>query len=99
MHLPGHNFLGPGSDLNSGNHPIDEDDLIAYGHDLQYQKAKSSQDIRSADRQAIGKFASDFYETGNYHSAIGAFGLGIKYAGKTLITNQIELFCNRVLHR
>lgn len=57
---------------------MDEDDKIALLHDIKYNRATSSADIRSADRQAIQLFYSDFAGHHNWHSAISALGLGIK---------------------
>ncbi len=84
----GHNYFGPGNSVNNGV-PIDEDDRIAQLHDNQYNSARTYQDIHKSDSQAITNFYSDFSKTGNYHSAIGAVGLGAKYVvegalGRTL---------------
>lgn len=76
--LPGHNYIGPGNSLDNGE-PIDRDDRIAFDHDLSYTNARSESDIRAADRRAIHQFGSDFLFNQNYHSAIGALGLGAKY--------------------
>lgn len=53
LHLPGHNWLGPGTDVH-GNlirnvQPTDLDDQIAMKHDLAYAKAKTREDIMDAD--------------------------------------------------
>lgn len=52
MHMPGHNFLGPGTKLNkrlnpdgtpkSWSQPVDRDDAIAYEHDLCYAKHRDT---------------------------------------------------------
>lgn len=77
--FPGHRYLGPGNSLNSGT-PVDKDDEIAQQHDWAYEKATTSEDIRTADREAISQFTSDAIHNWNYHSAIGALGLSTKYA-------------------
>lgn len=87
MSLPGHNYLGPGNKTNNGP-PVDSDDAIAQQHDIAYSRARSVSSIRSADRQAIGAFAGDFIEEGNWHSAVGAVGLGAKYAAESVIGVQ-----------
>lgn len=91
MRLPGHRYFGPGNSVNSGD-PIDEDDRIAEEHDWLYETAKNKEEIRKADRHAISKFAKDFWKTGNYHSALGAAGLGIKHAAESIIGVQYPRF-------
>lgn len=89
--LPGHKYLGPGNKSQlSGNTavPVDKDDEIAAKHDNAYEVAKTKQDIYDADWSAVKEFGSDFIETGNYHSAIGAVGLGVKTAAERL-TNRV----------
>lgn len=78
MNFPGHNYLGPGNPVDNGE-PVDEDDRIAQQHDQEYEVAATDSDIRAADRRAINRFTTNFTTTGNYHSAIGAIGLGGKY--------------------
>lgn len=85
--LPGHRYIGPGNPVDNGR-PIDEDDRIAALHDIRYHNASSSDDIRSEDREAIGLFSGDFVRTGNWHSGIGALGIGAKYIGETLFGVQ-----------
>lgn len=68
--------------------PVDEDDRIALLHDIKYNRTTSSADIRSADRQAIQLFYSDFAGHRNWHSAIGALGLDIKYLGESIFGVQ-----------
>lgn len=75
--FPGHRYLGPGNPLNNGD-PVDEDDRIAQQHDEAYSRAQSDADVFTADRASIAAFTSDFSRTGNWHSALGATGLGIK---------------------
>lgn len=83
FHFPGHNFLGPGTqDFNQ--QPVDSDDRIAQTHDIAYKSALSRNDIRNADASAIKSFSSDFIKTSNYHSGLGAVGLGAKYAVESL---------------
>lgn len=85
--LPGHNYIGPGNPVNNGE-PIDQDDLIAQVHDIDYSKAKVKSDIRKADRVAINNFLKDVKRTGNVHSALGAAGLSIKYILESLVGVQ-----------
>lgn len=89
--LPGHNYIGPGNKARvHGNEavPIDKDDEIAAEHDDNYAIAKTKEDIYNADYKAVRDFGSDFLKTGNYHSAIGAVGLGLKTSVERL-TNRV----------
>lgn len=83
LHLPGHNYVGPGSD-NFRRQPVDTDDTIASSHDRAYASAKSREDIRAADRIAIRDFAA----VGGAHGMVGAAGLGVKYAIESVIGVQ-----------
>lgn len=87
FNFPGHKYLGPGNPVNNGE-PVDEDDRIAQRHDIAYDRARNSKDIRTADKTAIGEFTSDFLRTGNSHSAIGAVGLGAKFIGESIVGVQ-----------
>ena len=59
LHLPGHNFVGPGTNLNirlntdnspkEWSKPINKDDEIAYLHDLAYKEADD--DINKSMKQ------------------------------------------------
>lgn len=87
VRFPYHKFLGPGNRAPAeGNDedPVDVDDYIAAHHDNKYHFANSPDDIRVADREAIHSFGEDFLETGNWHSAVGAAGLGVKYGVESL---------------
>lgn len=86
--LPGHKFLGPGNDVDD-QEPIDEDDRIAKKHDQDYNKAKTFEDIKKADIQAINSFGSDFIHNWNIHSGIGAVGLGIKTLAERTLGKQL----------
>ena len=65
--LPGHKYIGPGNDENSGT-PVDEDDRIASVHDKAYANAKSQQDVINADTDAISDFDHDWNSNTNFHS-------------------------------
>lgn len=78
MNFPRHRYLGPGNPLDNGP-PVDRDDEIARQHDTEYEQATAAEHIRASDRKAIGSFGRDFITTGNWHSAVGALGLGAKY--------------------
>lgn len=77
--LPDHKYLGPGNSINTGEKPIDKDDLGAYNHDLDYNKAKNSEDIREADREHILNSIDDII-SGDIHSIISGGGIATKYA-------------------
>lgn len=83
FHFPGHNYLGPGSDLKSGKQPVDEDDQIALLHDRLYEQSTSEEEIRKADLDTIKRFGKSALQ-GNWHSGIGAVGLGSKYLLESL---------------
>ncbi|KAL1472990.1 hypothetical protein MTO96_039012 [Rhipicephalus appendiculatus] len=72
-----HRYLGPGNPLRNGD-PVDEDDGIAKSHDEAYERAKSHVDVFAADQASAALFLNDFRRTGNWHSALGAVGLGTK---------------------
>nr|QHA33809.1 hypothetical protein [Atrato Denso-like virus 1]QHA33815.1 hypothetical protein [Atrato Denso-like virus 1] len=85
--LPKHNYFGPGNQSRAeGNplEPVDEDDRIASRHDDAYYRAQTKEDIYSADRTAIGEFSKDFFTTGNWHSGLGAAGIGLKHGFEKL---------------
>lgn len=81
MLYPGHNYLGPGNELQSGK-PVDKDDAIAEEHDWRYHLAQNEEDVRAADRKAIWEFLKE--GVNNPHAWVGASGLGLKYGVETL---------------
>lgn len=86
--LPGHNYIGPGNELNNGI-PIDMDDSIAQEHDIAYEQAKNKDDIFKADQQALNEFGIDFYENKNLHSGLGFVGIGIKHSVEKLLDKTV----------
>lgn len=76
--LPDHNYLGPGNSINTGEKPIDKDDFGAFNHDLDYNKAKNSEEIREADREHILNTLEDI-QRGDIHSIISGAGIATKY--------------------
>nr|QOD39605.1 ORF1 [uncultured densovirus] len=76
---PEHNYLGPGNSVGTGSDPdpVDDSDRIAYNHDLDYLKAKTTQDIKDADSAAVAQFGKKALE-GDWRSALGAVGLQTK---------------------
>lgn len=78
--LPGYKYLGPGNSLDEGE-PTNSADAIARQHDIAYDRAKTSEDIRRADREGIAAFASDRNIFGpTFGGIVGAAGLSAKYA-------------------
>lgn len=75
--FPGHNYLGPGNELDSGV-PVDSDDAIAREHDKAYEVAECKSDIYAADDRAIFAFMFDWLQYKNWHSALGAICLSFK---------------------
>jgi len=82
--FPGHNYLGPGNKLASAP-PVDTDDLIAQEHDLAYECAEEETDIFKADEKAIFAFIFDWIRNKNWHSGVGAIGLGLKHLTEMII--------------
>lgn len=81
--LPDHNYLGPGNSINTGEKPLDKDDLGALNHDLDYNKAKTSEEVREADREHILNSIDDIL-TGDIHSVISGAGIAAKYGVESL---------------
>lgn len=79
LHLPGHNYLGPGT-TDFSKKPVNAADAVARTHDLAYASATSDNDVRSADRTAI----SDFVATNSLPGYIGAAGLSVKYGVESI---------------
>lgn len=83
--LPFSNNIGPGNPVRPATNRAD---LIAQGHDLHYQQAKSDSDVLSADREAISQFAHEAIEgqdpVSRIHATVGGLGLGIKHAVERL---------------
>nr|QTZ83180.1 MAG: structural protein [Phoenicurus auroreus ambidensovirus] len=80
LQAPGHEYLGPGTDLEAAKNPVDSDDQIAKEHDIAYSKIKTAKDVIKADSTAIGAFEDDFAATGNLHSKVSSTILGAKQA-------------------
>lgn len=83
--LPFSNNIGPGNPLRPATNRAD---LIAQGHDIHYQQAKSNSDVLSADTEAISQFAHEAIQGENpisrVHATIGGIGLGVKHAVERL---------------
>lgn len=83
--LPFSNNIGPGNPIRPATNGAD---LIAQGHDLHYQQAKTDSDVLSADREAISQFAYEAVQSkdpvSQLHAAIGGVGLGIKHGVERL---------------
>ncbi|KAJ8868640.1 hypothetical protein PR048_030179 [Dryococelus australis] len=75
---------GGGNPVNNGD-PVDEDDCIARDHDIAYDCATTSEEVG----EAVSKFTSDFIHNENFHSTIGAAGLGINYGLESLTVVQV----------
>jgi len=57
IHLPGHNFTGPGTKLKErlerGDTPINRVDEISKNHDIAYSKSKDKKSRHIADREML----------------------------------------------
>lgn len=82
--LPGHNYLGPGNDLDNGR-PVNRADQIAELHDFQYEYAASERNVRDSDFNAIKSFAEDAFKNKSIYSAIGLGGISAKYAVESAV--------------
>lgn len=82
--FPGHKYLGPGNDLDSGE-PVDSDDLIAQEHDNAYELAECQEDVYRADEVAIFSFIIDWIKNKNWHSVLGALGISLKHCTEKLL--------------
>jgi len=75
--LPGHNYMGPGNDMNKGP-PTNHNDLVSYVHDQGYENIQEAGDnpyttFSTADQTAIENYDDDF---------IGEIGKGVFKAKK-----------------
>nr|QOD39572.1 VP [uncultured densovirus] len=77
--LPGHKYIGPGNTIDD-TQPIDVDDSIAREHDINYENAKTQEDIQEADKHGADDFLSDVIDNHNPHSVVGYIGLKAKEA-------------------
>ena len=87
--FPGHKYLGPGNPLNT-DPPVDADDFIAKQHDTAYDEASTADDVYLADKKAIFAFLIDCLKNMNWHSAVGAIGLGVKHL--------VEVLCGKIFY-
>ena len=85
--LPDHRYIGPGNTIDD-TPPVDLDDSIAKEHDINYEKAKTQEDIQKADREGAHDFLSDFIDNKNVHSAIGYIGLKAKEKFESIVGVQ-----------
>ena len=76
--LPGHHNIGPGNEPNPEG--VDQDDQIAFDHDIRYGAAETQEDVREADSIAIDEFDQDWQDNSNFHSLAGRTGIQIKKA-------------------
>ncbi len=57
FHMPGHNYMGPGthtiSNILSQLEPVDSVDKLSRKHDLDYLKARNNNDLLAADNSMI----------------------------------------------
>ena len=74
---PNHRYLGPGNPIDNGT-PVDNADRIAQVHDIEYNSARTKEDIFESDARAIQSFKSDFLAKPNLPSLVGPVGLGVK---------------------
>lgn len=86
---PGYKYLGPGNKLNLGE-PVNKADYIAQQHDIQYDNAKTHEDIFQADKEAINKFFNNFVENKHFVSGVSSAALyGKHFIEKNLLNKPI----------
>nr|QTE03812.1 MAG: putative VP1 [Periparus ater ambidensovirus] len=77
--VPGYRYLGPGNKINSGD-AVNEADLVAQVHDLEYSTAQDDIDIRASDAKAIKRFEEARQREHSWGAVIGETGIAAKYA-------------------
>ncbi|AIQ82698.1 structural protein [Sea star-associated densovirus] len=85
--LPDHRYIGPGNTIDD-TEPVDLDDDIAREHDINYEKAKTQEDVQEADREGAGEFLTDVIHNSNPHSIAGYIGLKAKEKVESVIGVQ-----------
>ncbi len=85
--LPDHRYIGPGNTVDD-TEPVDVDDSIAKEHDINYEKAKTQEDVQEADKQGADEFLSDVIDNNNLHSVAGYIGLKAKEKIESVIGVQ-----------
>lgn len=106
LNFPGTKYLGPGNELNRGE-ALSKADRTAQIHDTQYESAKNSEDIRTADKQGQEAFNANLFEglsePGNlqqvYQSAVGSIGLGTKRIAENFIGDIYPTFTGKCLNQ
>ena len=89
FNVPGYNYLGPGNKLHNGV-PINSLDHKAYKHDLNYQQAKTKEDIYAADSQAISEFSQEGPLGILSAGALGAKTITEQAIGNTIYPNMSQ---------
>lgn len=56
---------------------------------MAYQRAECEEDIYKADKIAIFSFIFDYIKNKNWHSIVGALGLGLKHMTEKLIRRML----------
>lgn len=82
--LPGYKYLGPGNTLDEGE-PVNKVDALAREHDIRYDQAQSSKEIKDSDLEYAKKFGKEFIKDPSFGAAAGAVGLGIKTAAERVV--------------
>jgi len=76
LHLPGHNYMGPGTDVARrifhGHEPVDRDDYISMQHDIDYLAAQNQVDLTKADYKMFADLPFDS------HGIIGKTGMLVR---------------------
>lgn len=88
---PGYKYLGPGNKIEEGT-PVNEADLIAKSHDIEYSQAKTKEDIYTSDKIAISEFRDSLVNNPSVGAAVGLIGLSIKHTVESGLNKTIYPF-------
>lgn len=86
--LPGYKYLGPGNSTNLGE-PTNKADAVAQKHDINYDYAVTSDDIKKADHEAVKGFLSlDTLTHAPVGGLVGAAGIEAKIIAENVVGVQ-----------
>lgn len=81
--LPGHNYLGPGSEV-SGPDSTNRRDQVAYKHDWEYFLALHKEDVSEADYRGVQEFGRLWEQNTDYLAKLSALSLKAKIIAEAI---------------
>lgn len=69
--------------------PVNSVDSIAKSHDIEYENAKSFEDMKNSDSKAIKDFSKQIFSSSALPATAGALGLGIKTGFERILGSAI----------